>query len=73
MSAWRSMRRLVGYRRGSFPRSLTIYAGNVENVSYRGAEWGTNSSAACADDWFDPAASGPPFEWADKSCPGSTE
>jgi hypothetical protein len=33
MSATRSMRRLVGYRRGSFPRPLTIYAAHVEDVS----------------------------------------
>jgi len=33
MSALRSKRRLVGYRRGSFPRPLTIYAGNFEYVS----------------------------------------
>jgi hypothetical protein len=38
MSALRSSAVWWNYRRGSFPRPLTIYAANVECVSRRGAD-----------------------------------
>src|SRR5262249_7287244 len=45
MSAWRSMRRLVEYRRGSVPRPLTICAPNVESVSGCKADQGSRNTS----------------------------
>jgi hypothetical protein len=59
MSAVRSTRRPVGYRRGPFPRPLTIYARNVENVSVgRPSGVGANHPVARQDQRVPRAATG---------------